>query len=65
MALETELPPGLERPLRLQAGYCAVSDFSESPVDALELLLRATTALHDLQKDGHSERIRAFEPTNN
>ncbi|HET8625482.1 MAG TPA: response regulator [Gemmatimonadales bacterium] len=62
-ALETELPPGLERPIRLQAGYCAVADFADSPVDALELLLRATTALHDLQKDGASERIRAFEPT--
>jgi diguanylate cyclase (GGDEF)-like protein len=64
-ALETELPPGLERPIRLQAGYCAVADFSESPVDALELLLRATTALHDLQKEGPSERIRAFEPSGN
>ena len=64
-ALETELPPGLERPIRLQAGYCAVADFSESPVDALELLLRATTALHDLQKDGPAERIRAFESSGN
>jgi diguanylate cyclase (GGDEF)-like protein len=65
-ALEkTELPPGLERPIRLQAGYCAVADFSESPVDALELLLRATTALHDLQKDGPAQRIRGFEASGN
>jgi hypothetical protein len=27
------------------AGYCAYQDFSKSPVDAVELLLRAATAL--------------------
>jgi two-component system, cell cycle response regulator len=64
-ALEAEAAPGLDQPIRLQAGYCAVSDFAESPVDALELLLRATTALHDLQKEGPVERIRAFEPSAN
>jgi hypothetical protein len=62
-ALEAGTAPGVEQPIRLQAGYCAVADFAESPVDALELLLRATTALHDLQKDGPAERIRAFEPS--
>lgn len=64
-ALEAVPPPGAERPIRLQAGYCAVSDFAQSPVDPLELLLRATSALHDLQKDGPEERVRAFEPTAN
>jgi GGDEF domain-containing protein len=64
-ALEAEAAPGLDQPIRLQAGYSAVSDFAESPVDALELLLRATTALHDLQKEGPVERIRAFEPSAN
>ena len=29
----------------LRAGYCAYQDFSKSPVDAVELLLRAATAL--------------------
>jgi PleD family two-component response regulator len=29
----------------LRAGYCAYQDFSTSPVDAVELLLRAATAL--------------------
>jgi PleD family two-component response regulator len=52
---------GGERAVRLRTGYCAVSDFADSPVDAVELLLRATAALRDLQKEGNGERIRAFE----
>jgi diguanylate cyclase (GGDEF)-like protein len=52
---------GGERALKVQAGYCAVPDFAESPVDAVELLLRATTALRDLKRDGDSEQVRAFE----
>jgi diguanylate cyclase (GGDEF)-like protein len=53
---------GGERTLRLRAGYCAVPDFAESSVDAVELLLRATTALRDLKREGPAgERIRAFE----
>jgi diguanylate cyclase (GGDEF)-like protein len=53
---------GGEKTLRLRAGYCAVPDFAESSVDAVELLLRATTALRDLKREGQGgERIRAFE----
>lgn len=53
---------GGERTLRLRAGYCAVPDFAESSVDAVELLLRATTALRDLRREGPGgERIRAFD----
>jgi diguanylate cyclase (GGDEF)-like protein len=52
---------GGERCLRVRAGYCAVPDFAESPVDAVELLLRATTALRDLKRDGESAQVRAFE----
>lgn len=53
---------GGETTLRLKAGYCAVPDFAESSVDAVELLLRATTALRDLNREGQQgERIRAFE----
>ena len=53
---------GTERTLRLRAGYCAVPDFAESSVDAVELLLRATTALRDLKREGPAgERIRAFD----
>jgi diguanylate cyclase (GGDEF)-like protein len=52
---------GGERSIRIRAGYCAVPDFAQSPVDAVELLLRATTALRDLRREGKGERIRAFE----
>jgi diguanylate cyclase (GGDEF)-like protein len=52
---------GGERNLKVRAGYCAVPDFAESPVDAVELLLRATTALRDLKRDGDSEQVRAFD----
>jgi PleD family two-component response regulator len=53
---------GGERTLKLRAGYCAVADFAESSVDAVELLLRATTALRDLKREGPAgERIRAFD----
>ena len=53
---------GGERTLRLRAGYCAVPDFAESSVDAVELLLRATTALRDLKREGATgDRIRAFD----
>jgi PleD family two-component response regulator len=50
-----------ERSIRIKAGYCAVPDFAQSPVDAIELLLRATTALRDLRREGNGERIRAFQ----
>jgi PleD family two-component response regulator len=52
---------GGERCVRIKAGYCAVPDFAESSVDAVELLLRATTALRDLKREGDGERVRAFE----
>ena len=53
---------GGEKTLRLRAGYCAVPDFAESSVDAVELLLSATSALRDLKREGSAgERIRAFE----
>src|SRR3954465_11146372 len=52
---------GGERSLKVRAGYCAVADFAESPVDAVELVLRATTALRDLKRDGDSEQVRAFD----
>ncbi len=64
-ALGASNAPGMEQPVQLQAGYCAVPDFAQSSVDALELLLRATTALHELQKNGPATRVRAFEATAN
>lgn len=36
----------------VRAGYCAYQDFSQSPVDAVELLLRAATALRHVRSEG-------------
>jgi two-component system cell cycle response regulator len=52
---------GGERWVKIKAGYCAVPDFAESSVDAVELLLRATTALRDVSKSGDVERVRSFD----
>lgn len=51
----------IEKKLKIRAGYCAVPDFAESSVDAVEMLLRATTALRHLRGESSGERIRAFE----
>ncbi len=52
-------PAGTAQP-PFRAGYCAVADFSVSGLDAVELLLRATSALRQLREQGSEERIRAF-----
>ncbi|HET7585760.1 MAG TPA: response regulator [Gemmatimonadaceae bacterium] len=52
---------GLERRLRLRAGYCAVADFADSSVDGEEILLRATVALHHAPTDTPDSRVRAFD----
>ncbi|HEX5436720.1 MAG TPA: response regulator [Gemmatimonadaceae bacterium] len=46
--------------MKIRAGYCAVPDFAESPTDAVEMLLRATTTLRQLRTSADPERIRAF-----
>lgn len=47
--------------LPLRAGYCAVPDFTTSAIDAVEMLLRATSTLRQLRAEGTVERIRAYE----
>jgi diguanylate cyclase (GGDEF)-like protein len=59
--LESDNGNGASGRLPLKAGYCAVTDFATSPVDAVELLLRATSALRQLQTTPGPDRIRAFE----
>lgn len=51
---------GDDQHLQLRAGYCAVPNFAESSVDAVELLLRAATALRHV-KGGETPGIAAFE----
>ena len=52
---------GDEGRLNMQAGYCAVADFAHSTVDAVELLLRAATALRHVKASDPSKTISAFE----
>lgn len=53
---------GQERRLKVKAGYCAVQDFSISEVDAVEMLLRATSALRHLRSESNgSPRMRSFD----
>jgi diguanylate cyclase (GGDEF)-like protein len=54
---------GVERRMRVRAGYCTVSNFAESSVDAIEMLMRATTALRRLCEEDSERYIRAFEQT--
>jgi hypothetical protein len=35
--------------LDLRAGYCGFADFSSAPVDAVEMMLRASTALRHIR----------------
>ena len=52
---------GQDRLLRIRAGYCAVEDYAMSSIDAVEMLLRAASALRQLRSDGREgELIRAF-----
>lgn len=46
--------------LSIRAGYCAASDAAASPVDAVEMLLRATATLRECRMDPGGARIRAF-----
>lgn len=58
----TPMPTDPSRSLSLQAGYSVVPDFGVAAIDAVELLLRATTALRELRGAGSAERIRLFQP---
>jgi diguanylate cyclase (GGDEF)-like protein len=51
-----------ERPhLQVRAGYCAVADFAASPVDAVEMLVRAASALRQSPGGGQPAMIQAFD----
>jgi len=47
--------------LKLKAGYCAVPDYSQSPIDAIEMLLRATTALRHARANPGTGMVQAFD----
>jgi len=49
---------------RVRAGYYSVADFHETPVDAIETILRATSALRAARTDPAGGWLRAFgQPT--
>lgn len=53
---------GDEARLAVRAGYCAVPDFAESSVDAVEMLVRAASALRQAPLEPRvSGSIRAFD----
>lgn len=46
---------------RLRVGYDAVTDYHQNPVELMDMLARATTALRLSRKEGGSSWIRSFE----
>lgn len=52
---------GSPRSIMIRAGYTAVADMAESPVDADEMLLRAVRALHHLRTEGNGSFVRSYE----
>ena len=52
---------GDETRVNMQAGYAAVPDFAHSTVDAVELMLRAATALRHVRSTEATKTITSFE----
>jgi diguanylate cyclase (GGDEF)-like protein len=52
---------GVPRQVRFRAGYCAVANFAQSSVDAVELLLRAASALRGARGAEAIEAATSYE----
>ena len=52
---------GTQHAVKIRAGYAAVSDMAESPVEADEMLLRAMRALQHLRTEGNGSFLRSYE----
>jgi hypothetical protein len=52
---------GTSRHVRFKAGFCAVSNFAQSSVDAVELLLRAASALRQARGSDALEHPTSYE----
>jgi two-component system chemotaxis response regulator CheY len=50
-----------EWPFDIHAGYCAISNPADSGVDAVEMLMRATTALRHVQANGNAGAVKSFD----
>lgn len=55
------LVDGTPRRYQLRAGYCAVPDFARSNIDAVELLLRAASALRQARGSEVIDAAKGFE----
>ena len=53
-------PEGIAHRVELRAGYCSVADGAQSDVDAVEMLLRANTALRQA-RDAERDELGAFD----
>jgi diguanylate cyclase (GGDEF)-like protein len=59
---ERPLPDEIsESRLAIRAGYCAVPNYADSSVDAVDMLVRATTALRQLRTSGAHVWIKPFD----
>ena len=56
-------PNGIAQRVELRAGYCSVADGGHTPVDAVEMLLRANTALRQARDAERNDQLRAFDST--
>jgi diguanylate cyclase (GGDEF)-like protein len=54
-------PDGIAQRVELRTGYCSIPDGARSAVDAVEMLLRANTALRHVRDAQRGEEIRAFD----
>ncbi|MGH7621658.1 MAG: GGDEF domain-containing response regulator, partial [Gemmatimonadaceae bacterium] len=54
-------PDGIAQHVELRTGYCSVPDGARSAVDAVEMLLRANTALRHARDAQRGEELRAFD----
>ena len=52
---------GIAQRVELRAGYCSVSDSANTAVDAVEMLLRANTALRQVRDAERGDQLRAFD----
>lgn len=60
-ALEASPITADARPIRLRGGYCAVSDYTSAQVDAVDIMLRATSALRQTRRSGPAIQLTAFD----
>ena len=54
-------PDGIAQRVELRAGYCSIPDGARSAVDAVEMLLRANTALRHARDAQRGEELRTFD----